>query len=141
MAGIAAPNLPTFCLDVAKTRPSEVTGASWSDGMNRVGSNAPGIGVNTGEYDPKASDWARVADTAAHESAHLGGDLTGDIGGGIDVPMNSAEDPDFNNTLAFVQTAGVIAPDAVLDVTTGAVNRTGLTVPSGSWAWGVIPVA
>lgn len=125
-------NLPTYELASTLVRSSEVTAADWSGGMNKGGSNAPGIGINTGNYDPKAEDWPRIEDTAPHESQHLG-QTAEDI--------NVVQGADVNDEVAFVQADGDTAADAVLDVATGAVNKTGVTVPEDSWCWGVIPVA
>lgn len=126
-----AANLPTYLIPI--TRDAEVPNADWAGGGNFAGSCAPGVGVNTGNYDPKADDWPRVADTAARNSQSIGGPLKA---------LNAADyaGSDLNDTVAFVQTAGAVADGAVLDITTGAVNRTGQTVPASSWAWGTIPV-
>ena len=40
---------PTSFRDDSGLRPLEVTDASWDNGMNWAGSNAPGIGINFGE--------------------------------------------------------------------------------------------
>jgi hypothetical protein len=125
-------NLPTYNLDASLVRSGEVTAADWSGGMNKGGSNAPGVGINTGNYDPKASDWPRIEDTAAHESQHIG--QTAD-------DLNVVQDADVNDEVAFVQADASTAADGVLDVATGAVNKTGATVPEDAWCWGVIPVA
>lgn len=125
-------NLATYELDSSLVRSGEVTAADWSGGMNLGGSNAPGIGINTGGYDPKAQDWPRIADTAAHDSQHIGQTAAA---------LQVVDDADINDNVAFVQADASTAPDAVLDAATGAVNRTGVTVPADSWAWGTIPVA
>ena len=125
-------NLPTFFKST--DRSGEVALADWTDGLNRGGSCANGIGINTGDFDPKESDWARIEDTAAQKSM-----LIGDAAATL--PIEVDQNPDFNDNVAFVQADGETAPDAVLDVATGAVNKTGKTVPANSWAWGVIPVA
>lgn len=39
---------PTAFRDDSEVRSSEVPGASWTNGMNWGGSNAPGIGINQG---------------------------------------------------------------------------------------------
>jgi hypothetical protein len=129
-----AANLPTFLLNatLVATRAGEAPAADFDGGMNRGGSCTGGVGINTGDYDPKAQDWPRIADTAARESQHIGTATS---------VINADQDPDFNDTVAFVQTIADIAPDGTLDITTGAVNKTGKTVPTGSWAWGVIAVA
>jgi len=126
-------NLPIYNLDPAQvaTRASEVPLASFANGLNTGGSNAPGVGINTGNYDPKASDWPRIVGGAAHQSQHIGAAAN---------ELQVDQGADINDQVAFVQTAGAIAPGGVLDIPTGAINLTGQTVPSGSWAWGVIPI-
>jgi hypothetical protein len=126
-----AANLPTY-LDTIE-RSAEVAAADWTGGMNK-GSCAPGVGINTANYNPKAQDWPRIADTAAHTSQHLG-----QAAQALTV-ADYAGTPDLNDNVAFVQADAETAPDAILDVATGAVNRTGQTVPINSWAWGTIPV-
>lgn len=125
-------NLPTYELDSTLVRSGEVTAADWAGGMNLAASNAPGVGINTGGYDPKAQDWPRIADTAAHDSQHIGQDAAA---------LQVIDGADINDNVAFVQADAETAPDAVLDAATGAVNRTGETVPADGWAWGTIPVA
>lgn len=125
-------NLPTYELDSTLVRSGEVTAADWSGGMNLGGANTPGVGINTGGYDPKAQDWPRIEDTAAHDSQHIGQDAAA---------LQVIDGADINDNVAFVQADAETAPDAVLDAATGAVNRTGETVPADGWAWGTIPVA
>ena len=134
-------NLPTFSLNPAavSARAAEVPDADFSGGMNK-GSCNHGLGINTGDFDPKATDFSRIADTAPHETMHIGGDGLDD-GGITGFDINTVNGVDVNNEVAFVLTVAPVAADAVLDATTGAVNRTGATVPSGSWLWGEIPVA
>jgi len=44
---MANPDVSAFVDDSAVTaRSAEVTGASWTTGMNNTGSNAPGVGIN-----------------------------------------------------------------------------------------------
>ena len=129
MAGIATPNIVTYMLNSTLVRSGEVTGADWVGGLNRGGSCAPGVGINTGDYDPKDTDWSRqVRDP--QNSQHLG------TAGAV---IQAIQGADVNDQLSFVQTAGDIAPGGAL--ITGVVNRTGKTVPSGSWAWGTKTVA
>lgn len=125
------PNLATYELDSTLVRSGEVTAADWAGGMNMAASNAPGVGINTGAYDPKAQDWPRIEDTAAHNSQHIGQDAAAlQVISGVDIDDN----------VAFVQADSLTAPGGVLDLATGAENRTGVTVPQDAWAWGVIPV-
>lgn len=129
---MATKNLPTYLQPIA--RGAEVPNASWTTGLNSGGANAPGIGINTGNYNPKAQDWPRIADIVPHSSQSIGGPLKA-----IDVADYVA--PDINDNVAFVLTVAPVLADAELDATTGAVNRTGATVPADAWCWGTIPVA
>jgi len=125
-----ATNLATYA--IGTTRAGEVTAADWAGGMNKGASNAPSVGTNTGDYNPKEQDWPRIEDTVAHQSGIIGAAA---------VDVNTVNGADVNNEVAFVAADASTAPDAVLDATTGAVNRTGQTVPSGAYVWGEIPVA
>lgn len=126
-------NLPTYALDPAlvAARAAEVPDADFAGGMNK-GACLNGLGINTGNYNPKDTDWPRIEDTAAHQTQHIGQAL---------FDINVVEGADINNEVAFVQADANTADGAVLDVATGAVNKTGATVAAGDWAWGVIPVA
>jgi len=126
-------NLPIYNLDPAQVtaRGIEVPLADFAGGVNMAGSCAGGIGINTGDYSPKVTDWAPIADIAAHRSQHIGQ---------ANNVLQVDQGADINDQPAFVQTAGIVAPGGELDVTTGALNLTGKTVPSGAFAWGVIPI-
>jgi hypothetical protein len=138
------PNLATYFVDTTKRRTTEVPKANWVDGMNLGGSNAPGIGINTGGYDPKLTDWPNQtfgnatvpADPIPYfgESSHIG--LVAGINNRLNVVVTPA---DTNDQLEFVVTAAAVAPGAPLIA--GVVNRTGVTVPSGARAWGTVTVA
>ena len=140
MAGVANPNLKTFFQDTVLTaaRAAEVPNADFVDtnglGCNRAASNTPGIGINTGDYDPKESDWPRIDPTWG-----IGQNIGTDNGANNRLTLDQGADQ--NDQVVFVAADASTAPDAVLDVTTGAVNRTGKTVPAASWAWGSVPVA
>lgn len=123
-------NLPTYTLGT--TRAGEVAAADWAGGLNKGGSNAPAIGVNTGNVNPKEQDWPRVADTSARQSGVMGEG---------DTDINTVNGADVNNTVAFIEADSNAAADAVMDVATGAVNRTGAAVATGDFVWGEIPVA
>lgn len=142
MAGIAYPNVATYERNetAANTRKGEVPGADFDGGGNLPGSCAPGIGINTGDYDPKVQDWSRVADTAGHESQHIGGVPlnTGGTTGYVLHTYDVIQSAGIENEVAFVETAGAVPPFGILDSATDAVNMTGKTVPDDSWAWGVI---
>ena len=130
---MAAKNLPVYMLDASLVRSGEVPSANWSGGGNKAGSNACGIGIATGQDNPKAQDWPRIADTAAHNSQH--------IGKAADV-LQAVSGSDVNDTLAFVAVdVGGAANNAEMDAATNAVNLTGGALVQGDWAWGTIPVA
>ena len=128
-----ATNLATYYIDsTARTpRESETPNADWTGGMNDGASNAPGVGVNTGDYDPKEQDWPRPVTEVLGESQIIGGTASGLFA--IDATFGS------NALVAFVQATADVAPDAVISNVAGfdMVNRTGKTIPNGSWAWGV----
>lgn len=128
MSGIANPNYATSYVNPALKRSAEVTGADWDGGMNPSGSCSPGIGINTGDYSPKASDWSQ------HERDPVNGQHLGKAATVIQVT------PDGNDNASFVQAIADTAPDAQVG-TTGVYNRTGKTVPNGAWFWGHKPVA
>lgn len=126
-------NLVTYYIDsTARTaRESEVPLAAFDNGMNDAASNAPGIGVNTGDYDPKASDWPRIE--RMQDSQIFGEDASG---------LNCI-DATFGATalVGFSQAAAPVVADGDIDIDVGGsgfaiVNRTGVTIPAGAWCWG-----
>lgn len=112
----------------AAGRQAEVSGADWTTGCN-PGSCMPVIGLTTGVYNFKADDWARTA-VATVQSQRIGG---------------SAEDllepVDGNDTFAFAAADAQTANGVEFDAATGAVNRSGATIPAGAWLFGTVPVA
>lgn len=147
MAGTANPNLPTFLLNATTViaRAIEVPDADFAGGMNRGGSNAPGVGINTSDIDPKLDNWSLLDQFSAarnpQDSQHLGGDGTTVGSPTANSPINADQDPDFNDTLAFVVADTQAAPDVEFDTVSGAVNQTNFTIEIGDRAWGTIPVA
>lgn len=127
MAGIATPNLKTFFLGTI--RDSEVAAADWAGGVNYGASNAPGIGINTGDFNPKESDWFRLAINPANGQS-IGVDAA---------PITVEQGVDLNDQVAFVEATGAVAPDA--DIVAGVANKTGKTLALGDWAWGLKAVA
>lgn len=137
-----------------------VGGGTYADpylGMNRAGSNAPGIGINTGNIYQSAAElaigeifsgWTELdQDEAARipqDSQHLGGDGLGDGDQSVN-PINlilgqNTASEDFNDTANLV-IADVAAVDgAEMDTVSGAVNQTGITVGIGDLIWGNVPV-
>ena len=126
--GTAVPNLPTYFAAPSGQR-ATVPAASFTNGCNPAGSNAPGIGIATGEANPKETDWDRAAKLLYESQAigQAGDDITVDEGA------------DTNDEVSFVQATGAVAVDGV--IASGAVNKTGAALVSGDWAWGVVTVA
>lgn len=120
-------NLPTYFAAPSGQR-SPATAGQFSGGGNRAASNAPGLGISTGTYGPKTSDWS-AHERLVYESQQIG--QTAD-----DITVD--EGADVNDEVSFVLTAGAIADGAELKAGTGALNKTGVTVPTGTWCWGVI---
>lgn len=127
MAGVATPNYKTHYLGT--TRAGEVAAADWAGGVNKGASNAPGIGINTGDYSPKASDWPQIEIDPVNSQQM--GEAVGPV---ITTPDGS------NDQASFVQAIADTANDAQVG-TTGVFNRTGKTVPNGAWFWGHKPIA
>lgn len=132
MAGVANPNKATFYQDQTLKRTGEVTGADWDGGCNKAGSCAGVMGLGTGDYSPKSSDWSED-ERLLYNSQHMG-----QTASDVNFTDNSS---DHNNDASFVQADGNIAANGELKSGTGALNRTGVTVPSGSWCWGEVLVA
>lgn len=127
MAGVTNPNYAGYLLDGTKVtaRSAEVPNADWAGGVNQAGSNACGIGINSGDYDPKPQDWPLIENDA--ESRHIGDTTVTRI---IAVPDG------VNDEFEYVQASSDVAPDT--EIQPLLFNRTGKTVPNGSWVWGVI---
>ena len=140
MAGVANPNLKTFFQDsvITAARAAEVPNADFNDtngnGCNRAASNSPGVGINTGDYNPKPTDWPREDPTYG-----LGQNIGTD--NGVNNRITLDQGADQNDQVVFVAADASTAPDAVLNAAAAAVNRTGKTVPAGAFAWGSISVA
>jgi hypothetical protein len=146
MAGIAFPNLPSYSLNATSVtaRQGETPNADWDGGLNRGGGNNMGVGINTGDVNPKAQDWSLNDQNGAardpQNSQHIGGSGLDD-GDQVTNAVRAIQSGDVNDTLAFV-TANQTAEDGeVADTVTGTVNRTGKQVTAGQNLWGTIPVA
>ncbi len=137
MAGISNPNLPTYYVDSVPVtaREAEVPAADFTGGMNKGGACAPGMGVNTGDYSPKDSDWPEVEQV-------IDSNQIGDVASGL-----FCEDATFGDTalvgFAPPDPAAPVVADAEInfDVASsgfGNFNRTGKTIPIGGWTWGPI---
>lgn len=129
-------NLVTYYVDrTARTaREAEVALASFDDGMNDAASNAPGIGVNTGNYGPSVSSWAQDATDERMQDSQIFGEVASGL---------NCIDATFGATalVGFAPTTGAVAPDGNIDIDVDGtgfaiVNRTGVTIPSGEWCWG-----
>lgn len=140
MSQVLNPNLKTFFQDTVLTAATvaQAPDADWVDtngeGCNRAASNTPGIGINTGDYSPKSSDWWETDPTWG-----IGQNIGTDNGANNRITLDQGADQ--NDQVVFVAADAETVADAVLDATTGAVNRTGMTVPSGAFAWGSVPIA
>ena len=155
-----ARNLPTFQNNATTVtaRNAEYTGDPLDDvdgdgsfavpygGCNRAGSCAPGIGINTGNIDPKLEDWS-IADQAEavripQDSQHIGGDGLG-AGDATNNPINAVVDPygvtaiDFNDTVSFIAALAQAAPGVGYGaLNANPINQTGVTVEIGDRVWG-----
>jgi len=123
MSGVAVPNLATYFQAPSGQR-STVSGADWVGGMNKGASNAPGVGINTGDFGPKTSDWSEN-ERLDYESQQFG------LAGEVITPVSE----DFTS-VSFVQADGDIAPGDELVADSDVYNLTGKTVPENSWVWG-----
>jgi hypothetical protein len=110
-----------------------VTGASFTDGANNGGCAGPGIGIATGEVNPK---WNTSTSTPAGTppiwgaSQYIG--LAPGGNGRIETYVSAA---DLNDQVALVQATAGVAIDAV--IASGLTNKTGVALLTGEWAWGV----
>lgn len=132
------------------TRQAQVSGADWSGGMNTA-TNQCGIGVNSGGYSPKLSDWA-LSDFAGTNSApynalsqYLGNidpaeavDANTGVGAEGVTNQQVLSDPTVvaNDGFRFIQATGSTANGAELVALSNVFNRTGVTVPASAYVWG-----
>ena len=137
---MATVNLPTYYLDSTAVRSGEVPNADWAGGMNLGGSCAPGVGINTGNYDPKVEDWPNSTfngeDPIPYDgkSSHIGKEAAPND------RIEYVQGADLNDQAVFAgPVSGNIAIDG--DMGAGVLNKTGAIVPDGARAWGVLPVA
>ena len=139
----ATVNLPTYHLNDASVsaRAAEVPAADFTGGLNRGGSNACGVGINTAAVNPKLSDWSLLdqhGDARSPQlSQHIGGNGLG-VGSEDFTSLFAAQDPDFDDTLHFVVADQLAIPGGVYDTVSGAVNRTGGDIEIGDRAWGTV---
>jgi hypothetical protein len=135
-----ATNKPVFYRSatqiLARSAELGVNDNQFVDGCNRGVANGA-IGINTGDFDPKATDFARITHFAGPVSyigkleeavANFEDNMWGITGAQLPVLETAVR-------VGFDVAAGDTAPDAdygTLPVT----NYTGKTIPAGSWAWG-----
>jgi hypothetical protein len=132
-----AKNLPTYFVDstLVTAREAELPSADFTGGMNKGASNAPGTGVNTGDYSPKDSDWPeaeQVLDSQAIGQAQSGVFCEDATFGDTALVGFAPPDPDAD-----------VDPDDPINIDVDGsgfanVNRTGKVVPAGAWTWGAI---
>jgi hypothetical protein len=142
VAGTGAPNKPVFYRSAAaiQARSTQLGKLveQFTNGCNRgVASGA--IGVNTGEFNPKTTDFNRV----------LRYGVSASYIGQREAAVTANEDrlwalPDAGNQattavqVGFNTAASSTAPLANYGTTIVCANHTGLTMPAGSWAWGLV---
>jgi hypothetical protein len=135
MAGILNPNIPTVFFDQGYIdgRAVEVPDANWLDGLNLGGSCAGGLGINTGDFNPKNQDWWREDAPTEAFSGYIG------IDSSPDNLITGLSDEDWKR-VAFVQPSSDTLDGAVLTtyLAVNVVNQTGVTVPAGQWVWGIM---
>lgn len=128
---MATANLPTYYVnEIEKTgREAEVPLADWDGGGNAAASNANGLGINTGNYGPKAQDFSQG--TAYFAKGQIIGKPPTETKA-IDATLGDA-------FVGFVLSTGVVAPDGIIADLNGfdVLNRTDANIPSGQWVWGV----
>jgi hypothetical protein len=136
MAGLAVPNLPCYYKDSAQrsARAGECLGGAgqFAGGGNDAGCAGPNIGVATGEVNPVMGNATNVSPTWGI-SRYIG--LTVGANGRCELIFGA----DVNNQVALVQATAGVAIDGV--IASGAVNKTGVALVTGDWAWGMVPVA
>jgi hypothetical protein len=159
-----AKNIPTFLQDAAavtarnaeypNTPLSDVTGDGTTAnpylGMNRAGSNAPGIGIATGSVHvplggaPRPDNWTELDQAAAaripQDSQHIGGSGLG-AGDGTVEPIRHIVGADVNDTANFVVADTAAVDGAIADTVSGGLNETGETIAIGDLLWARVPVA
>lgn len=136
-------------------------------GMNRAGSCAPGIGINTGSIFQTAAElaagerfesWTELDQTTVpvaripQDTQHIGGIINTSppyAGVPYPTPAQSGDQPtqiadilavDFNNTANFVIVDTAVGEDQVMDITSGTVNNTGGLVAIGDLVWGQVKI-
>jgi len=142
-----AMNIPVYLLDATTvaTRAAEVPNADFTGGMNKGGSNAPGVGINTGDVDPKLDDWSILDQSGVgrlpQASQHIGGDGLG-AGNQDSFGLQAVQGADTNDTLSYIAAVVQAAPGIGMGAgNADPINRTGKTVEIGERVWGTDTVA
>ena len=152
MAGIAVPNFVSALPVAGATRQAQVPDADWDDGMNHASCQA-GVGINTGDYDPKLSDWAESAFAGNDPIPYWGlsqfvGGIDNDTGVDADTGVGAEGqtnqyrlfDPTNAENSGFTYAQALVATPPDAEIITNIINRTGKTIPSGSLAWGSLEI-
>lgn len=128
-----ANNQATTFIDQTKVAEGvlRVPAADWVGGMNPAASNAPVIGVSTAVIDPTEENWPRPVSEVIQTSQSIGG--TPQELFVIDAIFGA------DSLVAFVQATAPVLPDGIISVVGGfnMINRTGATIPTNAWVWGV----
>ncbi len=141
-------NLATYGLNAttvaARDAEYNVSG-QFAGGMNEGGSNAPGVGINTGNIDPKLDDWSILDQAEAardpQDTQHIGGDALGDGDASVH-PVQAVQGADLNDTLTYIAALAQAAPGVGFGAANAdPVNRTDVTIEIGDRAWGTNTVA
>jgi hypothetical protein len=124
--------------------------------MNPGGGCNPGVGINTGDFDPKVGDWTTADQATLARDPQVSGYIGNNDGTRagrdpwppVDNPLDAkpaitaVQGADINDTVGFVvANAQTVADATATDGTTSVVNKTGMTVPSGGRLWGPQTVA
>ena len=160
MAGVANPSLPTFSLNAATvvSREAEYPNpdVDFAGGVNRGGSCAPGIGINSGDIDPKVEDWTTLDQGLPVESGESQTPLVRNpqssqhIGGSGLMDADAVKDPvsiivDPHGGEPTVAAASFVVADQqatdgnIMHIASATRNRTGSVVEIGDRAWGDMP--
>lgn len=116
-------------------------GGSFETGNNLAGSNASGVGVNTGDFNPNLASWRRIPQVPFVASMHMGGSGYGE-GDRLTFPVLGVLPDGSFAGIAFVQAEQDTPPLGVLDPNgVSAINRTADVVPAGQWVFGTISVS
>ena len=131
---MANKNTATYFVSTAEQRDDEYPDTPFQNaGMNLGGSNAPGIGINSGDINPKASDWPRIdAGAAGTDTLQVSQQI-----GGAQSAINGILAAD-KAVFAFVQAPAEVAIDAQITTAEGFAlfNRSDKVLPDEGWMWG-----